>query len=94
MKRCRHITCWTDYSFTELGDVVGERAPIRHVTFMRFHGYSETSRVWTLVRLMNTGKPLRVKACYLYSQPGRCGEVRPVNIRKLERMLPNEADNT
>jgi hypothetical protein len=28
MKKCKHITCWTDYPFVELGDTAGEREAI------------------------------------------------------------------
>ena len=38
MKRCKNITCWTDYPFTELGDISGKKAPIRHVHVTSYDG--------------------------------------------------------
>jgi hypothetical protein len=82
MKRCKTITCWTDYPFTELGDESYKPAPIRHVNVVRYDGNK-----YVTVSFENTGDFLYVKAGYLYSKPGRLGQVKAVNRRKLERML-------
>lgn len=81
MKRCKTITCWTDYPFTELGDIAYKKAPIRHVNVISFDGDK-----YAKVSFDNVGDVLEVKAGYLYSQPGRFGQVKNVNFRKLERM--------
>lgn len=83
MKRCKTITCWTDYPFTELGDEPYKTAPIRHVNVISYDGNK-----YACVSFENTGDFLHVKAGYLYSKPGRLGQVKAVNRRKLERMLP------
>lgn len=82
MKRCKTITCWTDYPFTELGDEPYKEAPIRHVNVISFDGNK-----YAKVSFGNHGDWLSVKAGYLYRQRGRCGQVKKVNFRKLERML-------
>jgi hypothetical protein len=83
MKRCKNITCWTDYPFTELGDEPYKPAPIRRVNVIRYDGDK-----YATVSFKDHGDHLSVKAGYLYSQPGRCGRVRTMNRRKLERMFP------
>lgn len=88
MKRCKKITCWTDYPFVELGDVAGKTAPIRHVRVISFD-----NNKYARVSLIGTGGVDRwdvecfVKAGYLYSKPGRLGDVKQVSFRKLERMI-------
>lgn len=82
MKRVRFITCWTDYPFEELGDVPYQPAPIRHVNVISYDGNK-----YARVSFENSGDFLEVKAGYLYSQPGRYGQVKQVNTRKLERMI-------
>ena len=81
MKRCRDITCWTDYPFTALGDIPGQKAPIRHVYVV---GYDMDK--YATVSLSD-GSHAAVKSGYLYSQPGRLGQVKNINRRKLERMV-------
>lgn len=80
MKQVNNISCWTDYPFVELGDLPGKQAPIRQVLVVGFdlNKYA--------VVLLEDGSYSTVKAGYLYQQPGRCGEVKCVNYRKLERM--------
>ena len=82
MKRCKTITCWTDYPFVELGDEPFKKAPIRHVNVLSFDGDR-----YVKVSFENCGDVLEVKACYLYQKPGRLGLVKQVNRRKLERMI-------
>lgn len=84
MKKCKHITCWTDYPFTELGDESGKPAPIRHVNIISYDGNK-----YCKVSFENNGSVLEVKAGYLYSRPERMtAEYTPrqVNIRKIMRM--------
>lgn len=79
MKRCKNITCWTDYPMKELGDIPGKPAPIRRVTVIDFdldkYAYVRTKE----------GHEESVKAGYLYREQGRCGIVKPISFRKLER---------
>lgn len=81
MKRCKHITCWTDYPFVELGDEPGKPAPIRHVNIIDYDGNK-----YATVSFERCGDFLSLKIGYLYSQPGRYGQVKRVNPRKIERM--------
>ncbi len=81
MKKCKHITCWTDYPFSELGDVPYHQAPIRHVNIVTYDGDK-----YARVSFANNGNLLEVKVGYLYSKPGRYGQVKCVNPRKIERM--------
>lgn len=60
------MRAWTDYPFTELGDVAGEEAPVRDCTVLN---YDRNKYCRILVEDVFTS----VKAGYLYSQPGRSG---------------------
>lgn len=80
MKRCKNITCWTDYPFKELGDKPCEIAPIRRVRVMSYDG---NKYAYTIVQDIETS----VKCGYLYQQSGRYGTVAVINRRKLERMV-------
>lgn len=83
MKRCKKISCWTDYPFLELGDISGKKAQIRHVNVVAFDGNK-----YATVSVIGGQSVLSVKACYLYRHAGRSGHVKNVNFRKLERMIP------
>jgi hypothetical protein len=60
------MRAWTDYPFTELGDVAGVEAPVRDCTVLN---YDRNKYCRILVEDVFTS----VKAGYLYSQPGRSG---------------------
>ena len=81
MKKVKHLTCWTDYPFVELGDEPGKPAPIRHVNIIDYDGDK-----YATVSFERCGDFLSLKTGYLYSQPGRYGQVKCVNPRKIERM--------
>jgi hypothetical protein len=81
MKRCRNITCWTDYPFESLGDAPGKDAPVRHVRVVSFDGNKYAKVAFgEHVEFIKTG--------YLYSKRGRYGTVKQISFRKLERMIP------
>lgn len=80
MKKVAHITCWTDYPFVELGDEPYKQAPIRHVKVVAYDGDK-----YATVTFEDRGDFLSVKIGYLYSKRGRCGQVKKVNRRKIER---------
>lgn len=82
MKRCKTITAWTDYPFTELGDILHKKAPIRHVNVIRYDGNK-----YALIETDGYAGYLSVKWGYLYRKRGRLGQVKQINRRKLERML-------
>jgi hypothetical protein len=83
MKRVKKISGWTDYPFVELGDAAFQPAPIRHVDVVRYDGNK-----YVTVSLDGSDVLLSFKAGYLYRQRGRYGQVKTINRRKLERMLP------
>ena len=62
------MKAYTDYPITELGDKSGEEAPIRQVEVIDY----DLDKYCT-VRI--DGLVKSIKAGYLYTQEGRCGEV-------------------
>jgi hypothetical protein len=85
MKRCKNVTCWTDYPFSLLGDASGKKAPIRRVAVLSYDGNK-----YALVQCLKTGVTQDLKAGYLYRHAGRLERVKAVNRRKLERMITQE----
>ena len=105
MKRCKYITCWTDYPFN------GEPSRIRHVQVLCYDGDK-----YATVRDLDTGEIVHVKAGYLYRKAGAMKLLRGVeahirnqnlakrrvvnwiywpktiNQRKLERMISHFVD--
>lgn len=83
MKRVSKFTCWTDYPFTELGDVPNQSAPIRRVTVTGYDGDK-----YAKVEVVEGDKEAitEIKCGYLYTQPVRYKQATIVNRRKLERM--------
>ena len=103
MKRCKYITCWTDYPF---GD---EPSRIRHVQVLCYDGDK-----YATVMDLQTGEIEHVKAGYLYrkaeavkilrdveghtKKPAKIRMVnliywpKTINRRKLERMIPHIVD--
>lgn len=62
------MTYWTDYPITELGDEPGKEAPVRKCHVLSYDG---DKYVETIVGGVKTS----FKAGYVYTAPGRCGEV-------------------
>ena len=81
MRISKEFTCWTDYPIIELGDKELEEAPIRHVKVLAYD-----QNKYVTVEVIGTGVITSFKAGYLYSQPGRYGQVKQVNYRKVQRM--------
>ena len=61
---------WTDYPILELGDEPGKEAPIRECLVER-----SPSPHSKYVEVIVGGVKTEIKRGYLYSRPGRCGEV-------------------
>lgn len=80
------MDAWTDYPLVQLGDVRGERAPIRRCTVVGFDGDK-----YVTIRVEGVTESLWVKRFYVYTEPGRCGEVPAVPIGDLDRMNAEEA---
>ena len=106
MKRCKHVTCWTDYPFNN------EPSRIRHVQVLCYDGDK-----YATVMDLQTGEIEHVKAGYLYRKAEAVKILRDVedhirdkknfakrrvvswiywpkliNRRKLERMIPHFVD--
>lgn len=73
------MRAWTDYPIEELGDEPGVKAPIRECDVLSYDGdkYCE---------LAVGGVLTSVKRCYVYAQPGRCGQVRSLSTRALNEL--------
>jgi len=85
MKKVEYVTGWTDYPFLELGDEPYKEAPVRQVTVVAYD-----RNLYATVTFVDNQMRLRVKPHYLYSKRGRYGQVRQINVRKLElSALPN-----
>jgi hypothetical protein len=70
------MKAFTDYPFIILGDVEGQRAPIREVEVVDFDGNKYCTVIFE-------GVYGHIKAGYLYQTRGRCGEVDTIDIAKL-----------
>lgn len=82
MKRCAKISCWTDYPFVSLGDVEGQRAPIRRVTVVHY----DQNKYATVITPAGTMESL--KRGYLYRNQARLSDgAVTLARRKLERMI-------
>jgi hypothetical protein len=71
-----NMKAWTDYPIIELGDVPHERAPVRECSVLSYDG---DKRCLVLV----DGVTKEIKAGYLYTKPGRSGEVPILTWRQL-----------
>jgi len=77
-----HITAWTDYPITELGDTPGQEAPIRQVFVVSWDGNKYAS---IIIPQEGRRYPIikEIKVGYLYTQPGRQGEVPAINTSSI-----------
>ena len=70
------MKAYTDYPIAELGDAPGKLGHVREIEVFSFDGdkycYIEVE-----------GIPRQIKACYIYSQPGRHGEVPMIDTTQL-----------
>jgi hypothetical protein len=74
------LKLFTDYPFLELGDEAGKEAPIRECIVKAYDG----DKYCTVIV---DGHEDEIKRGYIYSQKGRCGEVRAVTLAELEAIL-------
>ena len=66
MKKCKNITCWTDYPVTALGDIAGQKAPVRRVKVVSYD-----NNKYANIIVIDTSIELEVKIGYLYNKPMR-----------------------
>lgn len=70
------MQAYTDYPFTELGDVSGKQAPIRSCIVV---DYDDNKYCTIIVEGLETC----IKRGYIYSKFGRCGEVPCISVEGL-----------
>lgn len=80
------IPAFTDYPIMALGDKPGKEAPIRAVQIERC---VRSSVPRCLLRVPGVKALVEVKCGYVYTAPGRCGEVPCVPLEDIEA-LPEE----
>lgn len=66
---------YTDYPFVALGDEPYKEAPIREVIVLSYDGNKYCD-------VLVSGVKSNIKAGYIYTKPGRCGEVPKFNPNK------------
>lgn len=71
------MKAYTDYPFKELGDKPFEEAPVRAVEVL---WYDLNKRC--AIRICERGQTFEtvIKRGYLYREPGRCGDVRTIDV--------------
>ncbi len=70
------MKAFTDYPFTFLGDIEGEKAPVRKCEVTSYDGNK-------YCKIVVCGEESEVKAGYLYKEAGRCGDVPTINPNEL-----------
>lgn len=70
------MKAFTDYPFTFLGDIAGQKAPIRSCVVTGYDGDK-------YCKIVVVGEEKEVKAGYLYTEAGRCGDVPTINPSEL-----------
>lgn len=74
------MKAWTDYPFTQLGDIEGRKAPIREIKVLSYDGDK-------YCRIMVHGTEDEIKAGYIYQHKGRLGKVESVTPEQLTHLL-------
>ena len=67
------MKAYTDYPFSQLGDIPYEEAPIRECTVLSYD-----SNKYCIIQIGHT--KLSVKAGYLYKEPGRLLQVPTIDV--------------
>ena len=73
------MQAWTDYPIIEFGDVEGELAPIRRCKIVAYDG-DKYAKVF--IRDQSCAVTKSIKGGYLYSKPGRHGDVPNVHLKE------------
>lgn len=73
------MKAYTDYPFTELGDIAGQLAPIRSCIVV---GYDDNKYCTIVIGKLET----KIKAGYIYTEAGRYGEVPFISVENLPRI--------
>jgi hypothetical protein len=76
------INAWTDYPVVAKGDIANKEAPIRPVIILTYD-----QNKYCLVRFPDLDNhEMEIKSGYLYTKPGRCGDVPIVPISSLYKL--------
>jgi len=67
---------YTDYPFIELGDTPHQEAPVRECIILSYDNNKYAD-------IIVEGKKFNIKAGYIYGSYGRCGEVKPIDMKLL-----------
>ena len=78
---------FTDYPFTDLGDVPFEIAPVRSCKVLSYDGDK-------YVNIEVAGTRQHIKRFYIYPRRGRCGETPSFSMRKLADLRGNLPDRS
>jgi hypothetical protein len=78
----KFIRAYTDHPFLNLGDILYKDAPIRGVDIISYDGNK-----YCKIKVNGVLMPCDVKVGYLYSKPGRFGEVPCINTEELEKLI-------
>jgi hypothetical protein len=71
---------FTDYPITELGDEEFKEAPIRECELLF---YDDNKYCYVKVE----GIEKEIKRAYIYTKPGRCGEVDCISIDEINKLI-------
>ena len=80
MKRCKLISCWTDYPIKELGDEDYQQAPLRQVIVLNYDG----DKYVNVQLKSHPGIVVSFNYRYLYTNNT---DYKCVNHRKISRMI-------
>jgi hypothetical protein len=70
------MEAWTDYPFTWLGDISGQKAPVRKIDVLGYDGDK-------YCQIKVAGRKVEIKSGYIYQSKGRYGEVPGLTRRQL-----------
>lgn len=76
------MKAWTDYPFTWLGDIAGQKAPVREIEVL---SYDDDKYCKIKV---GDGED-EIKSGYIYQHAGRLGEVPTITQKQLAALVSN-----
>ena len=81
------MKAWTDYPFTQLGDISGKIAPVREIDVVEY----DDDKYCVILITAEDGSLLtsEIKAGYIYQKPGRLGDVPGLTKNQLAALVPN-----
>ena len=73
---------WTDYPFTDLGDVDGHEAPVRECEIISYD-----SDKYVTIRVYGSEDIYDIKSGYVYTEEGRFGDVPGITQSMLQHYV-------